>query len=122
MSNITILRGSSDGALITMVCHYTTPVGNNAVGIAWTAALANSGLVSASAMTTGTGAGQISTSDAAALIAGTLREVVTSFQILNLSSLTGSQKTAALLAIYNTTVTADQAALQLQLNFFGYTQ
>lgn len=120
--NITVLKTSADGSVITAAFHYTIPVGNNAVGVAWATALTNSGLVAPSVMPAGTGAGQISTADAAAIAAGTLREVVSSFQLLGIAQLTGQQVTAALSAKYSAAVAADQASLQAQLNFFGYTQ
>lgn len=121
MPNVNILTASADGATISAEFHYATPVGNNAVGIAWTAALANSGL-NKSAMTVGSGPGQLSTSDSALVASGALRALPYTFQIIGLSGMSAGAKQAAVTAVYNAAIAADQTQLETILNYFGYTQ
>lgn len=120
MANITVL--TQNGQSIQMVCHYSTPVGNNAVGVSWANAIVGAGLNSTVLSSASTSAWNISSADLAAVQAGTLRECLVSFSVANLAGLTGPQKQTALAAIYNQTIAADQAALAQQLEFFGYTQ
>lgn len=120
MANVTIL--TQIGQSIQMVCHYSTPVGNNAVGVSWANALVGAGLNTTVLSSASTSPWNISSADLASIQAGTLREVVAQFNVANLAGLTGPQKQTALTAIYNQVTAADQAALAQQLEFFGYTQ
>jgi len=76
MSKLTVLTGG-DHNQYQVVVHVATPLGNNGAGIPWTTIAAALGNVSA--LTVGTGPGQILQADATAITAGTLLEASFAF-------------------------------------------
>lgn len=119
MADITILTTDAAAQTAEMVCHYATPVANNAVGISWANALVGAGM-NTTVLTSGTSAWQISSADLSAIQAGTLRECIVNFSLPQV--LASGNTSAALTAIYNAAVAADKTKVQNTLNYFGYTQ
>ena len=68
MSKIHALE--TNDSIAQVVLHTATPVGNNSVGVSWKDAGLNSGKLGTTALTEGTGAGQILTTEKAQVEAG----------------------------------------------------
>lgn len=117
MAGFNVLTGRNN--LYTVVVHVATPNGNNSAGVPWATAVINSGL-NTTIMSSGTGVGQISSTDAAAIAAGTLVEG--SFDWHDDPNWTNPQRVA------NITTLASQYSNDLlnsladRLKFFGYSQ
>jgi len=60
-----------------VVIHDVAPVGNNSAGFTWISALLSSGASGVTVMAEGTGTGEISTAEKAAVEAGTTLELAT---------------------------------------------
>lgn len=115
MSAIHILNGSGD--TYTVVVHIAVPGGNNAAGVLWSDAVKNSGR-NQTVMVTGTGAGQITSAEAASVVAGTVLEGV--FQWQDNPALTPAQRQAAVSA-YATQLSNEMIArYSVELKYFGY--
>ena len=64
-----------------VVIHNPTPVGNNNAGCSWQDVLVNSGVGGTTVLNEGSGAGQISTVEKAAVEAGTVIEMATQLTV-----------------------------------------
>jgi len=116
MGSIHILTGGTNG-VYTVAVHTTTPAGNNSVGVPWATAIVNSGR-NKTILPTGTGAGQITSAEAAQIAAGQVIETVmqwgddptwTNQQRIDDINLRASQLQAETLARYGA-----------ELKYFGY--
>lgn len=112
MASIHILDG--DGTNYRVVCHVTTPAGNNASGISWATALVNSGRIT-SVLPTGTGSGQITAAELAQIAAGTTLELVVTAPIGSANG--NTTEIANMIAIQRA---AALTVLQGILKYFGY--
>jgi hypothetical protein len=118
MSNVHVLA-RSDG-LYTMAFHIPIPAGNNSAGLAWSAVLIKSGVGGTTVIPDGTGTdGGISSTEKAALAAGTLFEVVDQVDIGGLS---GAPLAAFIDARFAARTTEAQARLSAQLQWYGQTR
>lgn len=117
MAAIHILSGNG-GNVYTAVVHATTPAGNNVAGVPWATALANSGL-NTTVMTIGTGAGQITSAEAAQIASGALFEVTIAWE--NDPRWTNAQRQADLDLRTRQAVAEKQAELANRLRLFGAT-
>jgi len=118
MARIHLLVGGSDGSF-TAVVHTPVPgTGNNAAGVQWRTALANSGLNKTS-MTTGNGPGQITTAEANSVANGSVLE--TTFPWFDNPLWTPAEKNANLNETADRAVAEATADFQKRLNYFGYT-
>lgn len=112
MSAIHILEG--DGTNYRVVCHVTTPGGNNSSAVSWATALVNSGRI-ASVLPTGTGPGQITAAELAQIAAGATLELEI---LVPIGSANGNTtEIANMIAIQRA---AALAVLQNILKYFGY--
>lgn len=118
MAAIHILAGDG-GHRYTAVVHAVTPAGNNVAGVSWATALVNSGL-NTTVMATGTGAGQITSAEAAQIAAGTVFEVVVSWE--NNPAWNNAQRQADLDLRAQQAITEKQAELSSRLRLFGATR
>lgn len=116
MSNMHVLDVDPSTGIARVVMHLTTPVGNNAAGVGWAAALVGAKL-NTTVLTTGTGAGQIATAEASAVLAGTTFEYVTT--ILPDPFGNSAARLAQLDAFYTATQARILAEIQKRLNYFG---
>lgn len=117
MSKIHILAGN--GGVYNLVIHTATPPGNNAVGNAWKTAALASMLIGSTILSTGSGLGQITTSEATSIVAGDVLEFQAQFPNL----IDGSTPTTAQLnAFADAVITRELSRLQVALKFYGYTQ
>lgn len=111
-----VLEG--DGNTYKVVCHVATPLGNNAVGNAWSAVIVAAG-INKSILPVGNGLGEITTAENNQITAGTLLEVVLNIKVPNIGTLV--QKQAALNNGTANGVAEELAKLQATYNFYGYT-
>lgn len=111
-----VLSGDGNGAY-RFVTHYLTPIGNNAAGISWANAVVGAGLNTTS-LSIGTGAGQINSSDAALITAGTMIEVAGNIYDASTPTIAQSKLNTTSAAI----IADSKARLQIVLNYFGFTQ
>ena len=114
MSRLHVLEGA--GGVYRIVVHNATPAGNNSAGVAWSAALINSGN-NTTTMVTGTGPGQITSAEAGQIAAGTVIEGV--FTFTDNPAWTAAQRNAALDAMATQTINETLARLADQLKWFG---
>jgi hypothetical protein len=105
--------------LYQCVVHATTPAGNNAAGVAWATAIANSGRNQTS-MVTGNGPGQIATAEANSVANGTVVEAQFIYQ--DDPSLNATDRQTALDTMANAAVASLLTSLQEELKFFGMTR
>lgn len=117
MADIHILDRNGEQA--RAVFHVAVPVGVNVVGVAWSEALVNARLVTPSVMSSGTGAGQIDTTEVAGLAAGTLLEVVVHVIPDSVGSV--GERLAYIRAVYTQATSQALAILQAHLKFWGLT-
>jgi hypothetical protein len=112
------------GGLFLLVSHVAIPVGNNSAGLSWQTARLRSGASTATVLPDGDGTlGTISASEKSDLVAGTIFEVTSQFDVgADWESLTGPQKAARVDAEYTRLVGVTQAALQQRLRYFGFTR
>lgn len=121
MADIYIIRGSQVAMALTVVVHMDTPVGNNAVGVAWATALTRSGISKASVLPSGddTG-GTIGAAEASAVSAGTRFEFTDICPLPEVwDSLTLAQKQNFVRNWRTTRVAAKSAELAQLLNYYG---
>ena len=118
MSDVHVLTGEGNSS--TLVFHIPVPILNNAVGIPYRTALANSGLGGTTTMSEGTGAGQISTAEKAQIEAGEIYELVTFFPVESGGS-TPAQLRASIRKWYQQLAGQTLTELQARLRYFGYT-
>ena len=118
MSDIHILTGDGRGEW-TVVCHYPIADVTNQVSVSYRTALVNSGLGGTSALTEGTGPGQISTAELAQVAAGELYEHRFSFPAES-----GATNNAELLAAVRAEYARHQdrvvVGLQKRLRYYGW--
>lgn len=100
-----------------IVIHINIPSGNNLANISWKIAGLNSGIIGTTIMTEGVGAGQISSSEKANIIAGNEIEIVT-----NISAESGGATPQSLDLMVNQIINQKLTDLAKQLKYFGYTQ
>lgn len=112
---------STSAGRATVAWHIAVPTGNNSAGIAWSAAVKNSGVGAPSRLPAGTGTdGTISTTETTAITDGTTYEIVDEIDIP--AGLNAAQANT-LLDAYHAARTAEvQALLQERLAYFGYTR
>jgi hypothetical protein len=126
MSDIHIITGD-EGGQWQAVMHLPVPAGNNSAGVAWSAAILNSGIGlldsgRRTALVVGIGTnGTITAAEEAELNAGTLFEVVREFRV-DTAGNTNPLRNAALDLLYAATLADQQAALAKRLKWFGYTR
>lgn len=120
MAKIHILAGSN--GTFQAVIHAPTPAGNNAVGVSWKVAIANS-QPRVSVMTVGNGPGQLSTADANRVVNADDIEVIVPFQDNpdNDPNWDATKRNAYLLLIGNREIEAAIARFKADLNLFGAT-
>lgn len=99
------------------VLHEPCPVGNNAAGITWKAALIASGMGGRTILTTGTSVWQNTTAEATRLTAGDDLEVV--FMMELKPSMSAAERTTAMNAQIASLSAETQARIQRELQFFG---
>lgn len=117
MSNIHVLEGLGND--YRAVIHLAVPVENNSVGVPLRTALVNSGLAT-TVMTIGSGAGQISSTEATQIGSGEVYEIVFSFA--NNPAWTGPQRQAQFnQEVSNRSIIA-LTDLRRHLAYFGHTQ
>lgn len=109
-----VLAGDGNGQY-QVVVHFVTPVGNNAVGISWAAAIVGAGL-NTTILAVGTGAGNINSADAALIANGSLIEVVGNIA----DPINNADAVAKLAALTVQLVNDAKAKLQIKLKYFGY--
>ncbi len=120
MANTHVLTRA--GSSITVVLHIAVPSLNNSAGVNWQVAVANSGLFGrppVSILPTGTGAGQITSTELASVTSGALIEVVDTYTP-NAAEIAAAN--AYLDAMYTVRAAQILARVQDQLSFFGYTR
>ena len=99
-----------------VVVHTSMPAGNNTHGKSWQDCWVATGR-NTTVMTEGTGTGQISTAEKAAVEAGTTLEFVFSMPVES-----GGATVASLDQMVDQAVVDRKAALQAELKRYGYTQ
>jgi len=116
VSNIHILeRNGPKRARVAL--HMPVPSGNNSAGFTWKSVLLAAGRAGVSALTEGTGPGQITTAEKASVVAGDVLELILTIEVP--SSGTGPQRLAALDENY-TALSADYLTrLQEEFKFYG---
>lgn len=119
MSNLHILaRSSIDSAQAAM--HFPVPAGNNAAGFSWKSVFLAAGRSGTSALTEGTGPGQITTAEKATVTAGDTLELIERIEVSNSGS--GAQRLAALDEIYTKRTTDQIARMQEEFRYYGLTR
>lgn len=116
MSRLHVLEGTGTPNTFRIVLHETTPAGNNSAGISWATALVNSGRTQ-TVMSEGAGAGQITTAEKAAVLAGTTLEAVFEFTVD--PAWNAATRNAALDAEATKLLAETQAKLAAELKWFG---
>lgn len=117
MARMHILQSGGNNQY-NVIVHAPTPAGNNSAGILWSTAIVNAGLARTQ-MTTGTGAGQITTSEANQVTAGTVIEA--SFVWGDDPSWSNANRTADLNTRATQAVNAVLADYSARLKWFGQT-
>jgi hypothetical protein len=119
MAQIHVISGGTNG-IYTAVVHANTPAGNNSVGTPWATAIVNSRSASASVsvLTEGTGPGQITTAELAALTNGTVIEGV--FQWQDDPNWTNPQRVTDLTLRASQLMANLLSETQARLKYFGY--
>lgn len=117
MSNIHVLEGQGND--YRAIIHIAVPVENNAVGVALRTALVNAGL-NTTMMTVGSGAGQISSAEAAQIQAGEVYELMFTFS--NNPAWTGPQRQAAFNQEVSNRASIALADLRRNMAYFGHSQ
>jgi hypothetical protein len=120
MSNVHVLERG--GATYRMAFHIPIPAGNNSAGLAWSAVLLKSGLGGTTVLVDGNGTGTdggISTTEKAAIAAGTVFEVVDQ---VDTGGLSGAPLAAFIDARFAARTTEAQARLSAQLAWWGQTR
>jgi hypothetical protein len=118
MPKIHVLEGSTNN-IYSVVVHAPTPAGNNAAGVSWTVAIANSGHA-VSSLPVGNGPGQISQSELNQVQSGALIEAALQWQ--DVPSWTQAERDADLDLRANQAVTAILSDYQARLNLYGMTR
>jgi hypothetical protein len=109
----------SEGRFRIMI-HTATPAGNNSAGFTWSALLLLRGYSGRTAMTEGTGPGQIDPTEKAQIVAGTLLEF--ELRLEADPALTGAQLQTLLQNQAPTLIAAQLAAWQSELKWWGQTR
>jgi hypothetical protein len=122
MSQWHVLSGDENANGFTVVFHLPIPSANNRSGVNYQTAIVNSGIGGKTIMATGTGAGQITSTELASIQAGTLYEYVIQF----FTNPGETQSAAAtrlnnLYTQYSNTSNQPLLAIQNQLEYFGGT-
>lgn len=117
MSRLHIMTGNG-GNTFNVVCHSTTPAGNNSAGVPWITALKNA-LNPVTKMPIGVGPGQITSAEATDVAAGNVIEA--SFQFDDDPNWSAGTRTAQLNLIASDAVTRTQNELAARLKWFGAT-
>lgn len=112
-----VLQGN--GNLYQVIVHATTPAGNNAAGISWKVALANSGMQLTSRLPTGNGAGQITVNEANQVASGDLIETELPWE--DNPAWTTNERLADLNARATIAVNQTLESYQNKLKYFGFT-
>jgi hypothetical protein len=116
MANMAVLAGN--GVDYTVVVHVAIPVANNVAGTPWRTALVNSGLGRPSILPAGDGTlGTISAADVALIASGALYEYVTTIRV---GTVQAAQQVAYVTAQFPVISATVLAALELQLQYFGF--
>lgn len=116
MSRLHVLEAVGTPNTFRIVLHELTPVANNDAGIPWATVLVNSGRAR-TVMTEGSGAGQITTVEKAAVEAGTTLEAV--FQFTVNPAWNVATRNAALDAEATKLLAETQQKLAAELKWFG---
>lgn len=117
MSKVHVLAGN--GGSYNLVIHTNTPAGVNSVANSWKACLISAGIATVSSMVVGTSIGNISSSEAASVLAGDLLE----FRAPLNSNVDGSTPTSTQITNFvDAVITTNFSALQVSMKFYGYTQ
>lgn len=120
MADMHILAGSDSGQ-VRVVMHFDVPVGNNAVEVSWADALANSDLGGTTQMNEGTAVWEITTEEKTAVEAGTIRELLVSFDVEK-SGVQPADLRDHLRRQYVRREANEVASLQKRLKYFGHTE
>lgn len=112
---IHVLDGDENG-IFRVIVHAPVPAGNNSAGVSWADAIKNSGRA-VTALTVGNGAGQITSTEANQIAAGTLVEATASVAIY--PGMTPQEIADRLNFEATQAVALLQASLSKQLKYFG---
>ncbi len=104
-----------------VVMHFAVPDANNAVTVNYRAALVSSGLGGTTALTEGTGPGEIPTAEKGQVESGAMYEHSASFRVES-GGTSNAQLQAALREFYTQEKDHIIARLQRQLRYFGHTE
>jgi len=104
-----------EGGVCRVVLHTAMPAGNNAVGNSWKSCWIASGR-NVTGMTIGTGIGQISSTEAASIVAGDVIEISGHVPINIIA-----QGAAAVNVFTDAIIVGIKAKLASELNYFGWT-
>jgi len=120
MSDMHVIDG--DGSSWSIVMHFTTPSGNNDVGVSWVTAVINSSLAQTTGLPDGDGtAGTIDTTEKANVAAGITYEHLATFPLES-----GGTTTAQLRTTLRTFYTAEKSRITAQikrrLRYFGHNE
>lgn len=122
MSQWHVLGGSPDGNSFQVVFHLPVPSANNRVSINYQTALVNSGLGGKTIMATGTGPGQISSTELTSVQNGSLYEYLYTFYTNpGETQAQAAARLDALFTQFSNTANMPLAGLQKQLTYFGGT-
>jgi hypothetical protein len=116
-----VLTGLDDGNAFRVVNHIPIPPANNRVGVNYRTAIINSGIGGRTILPDGDGSGgTISAAEKAAILAGSLYEVVEEFSTN--PGETAAQLQARIDARYNALIGIVQDRVGKQLSYFGFTR
>jgi hypothetical protein len=119
MSQWHVLGGDTNGNSYTVAFHLPIPSANNRAGVNYQTALVNSGIGGKTIMATGTGPGQISSTEVTQIQAGSVYEYVYSYATNPGNDI--NTDIANLNALYSTfSNTANQPLLGLQKQLTNY--
>lgn len=118
MAQVHVLE-HSEGRFRILI-HTATPAGNNSAGFAWSVLLLQRGYSGRTAMTEGTGPGQITPEEKAEIVAGTLLEF--ELRLEADPALTGAELQTLLQAQAPGLIAAQLAQWQQELRFWGATR
>lgn len=117
MSKIHVLAGN--GGTYNLIIHTNTPAGINTVANSWKACIIAAGIAKTSSMDVGTGVGQITSSEAASILAGDVLEFSASIA----NNADGAAPSSGQLTTFaDNYITNKFNELQVALKFYGYTQ
>lgn len=119
MSKLHVLEASGVPNMYRVILHEATPVGNNSAGVSWASALVGSGAAK-TRMIEGSGPGQITTAEKAAVEAGTTVEGEFYFQ--DNPGDNAATRNAALDTHATRYLAILQAEIAIKLKWFGATR